>query len=73
MVATPAPFDESLSVWERALYAKRLVNAGGCPAARKWVKDKPETVVSPTSCDAAALSGGVCKLGFVGQNEGWDG
>jgi hypothetical protein len=68
MVATLVPFDESLSGWERALYAKRLVNAGGCPAARRWVKDKPETkmslpadsATSPTpSNKGSSLSGGV--------------
>ena len=49
MVATLVPFDEPLSGWERTLYAKRLVNAGGYPAARKWVKDEPETRMSPAA------------------------
>ena len=82
MVATLIPFDESPSGWERALYAKRLVNAlWWRPAALKWVNDKPEAKVSPapgsaaspTASDVGALPGGLCKLGFVGQNEGWEG
>ena len=42
-------------------------------AARKWAKDEPETRINPTSSGGGALSGGVCGLGFVRQNEGWDG
>jgi hypothetical protein len=53
--------------------ASTAVSGSFCLAARKWVKDKPEIRMSPTSSDVGALPGGVCKLGFVGQNEGWDG
>ena len=29
-------------------------------------------LIDPTASDVGALPGGVRKLGFVGQNEGWD-